>query len=348
MSRTYKATGINLKGAPLGESDRLLTILTREHGLIRVVAPGARKHHSKLGGRSGLFVVNELLISKGRSLDKISQAETLESYPGLSQDLAKLTASQYLAELVLCQALSDQPQEDLFCLFNEHLGRLESLSSSRVDKGLASFGVLARLTQAIFHLLALAGVAPQVQICCITQRPLTPDLNDDNWRIGFNIAAGGALDLAELERLGERTGLPSRDKNAGFHSARGTQESPAKPILRDRHSSTVTAIAPSTGQAIAAAASYQIVNHQQKPAVGSLQLNAVELSLLQQLAQPELLQLDAFSVEFEQNAFNTSAYQAAWLKVERILRQCAQYHFDRPIRSAALIDTCFLSVPTAP
>ena len=69
MSRTYKVTGINLKGMPLGEADRLLTILTQELGLIRVVAPGARKQNSKLGGRSGLFVVNELLIAKGRSLD---------------------------------------------------------------------------------------------------------------------------------------------------------------------------------------------------------------------------------------------------------------------------------------
>ncbi|MBD2097604.1 DNA repair protein RecO [Trichocoleus sp. FACHB-591] len=349
MSRTYKATGINLKGAPLGESDRLLTVLTREHGLIRVVAPGARKHHSKLGGRSGLFVVNELLISKGRSLDKITQAETLESYPGLSQDLAKLTASQYLAELVLCQALSDQPQEELFCLFNEHLCRLESLSSSSAGNGLASFGVLAHLAQAVFHLLALAGVAPQVQTCCVTQRPLTPNLNDDNWRIGFNMAAGGAIDLAELEHLGEGARVPSRIKNAGFQTTKGTQGNTSKPILRDRHSPTVTTMAPSTGQAIAAApANYHVVNHQQKSSVPSLQLNAVELSLLQHLAQPELLQLDAFSLELEQNAFNTSAYQAAWLKVERILRQCAQYHFDRPIRSAALIDTCFLSVPTAP
>ncbi|HEY9873712.1 MAG TPA: recombination protein O N-terminal domain-containing protein, partial [Candidatus Obscuribacterales bacterium] len=81
MSRTYKATGINLKSMPLGEADRLLTILTREFGLIRAVAPGARKHHSKLSGRSGLFVVNELLIAQGRSLDKITQAETKESYP---------------------------------------------------------------------------------------------------------------------------------------------------------------------------------------------------------------------------------------------------------------------------
>ncbi|MGB3205538.1 MAG: DNA repair protein RecO, partial [Crinalium sp.] len=125
MSRTYKVTGINLKGMPLGEADRLLTILTKELGLIRVVAPGARKHNSKLGGRSGLFVVNELLIAKGRSLDKITQAETVESYPGLSKDLGKLAASQYLAEIVVSQALSEQPQAELYAVLNEHLRRIE-------------------------------------------------------------------------------------------------------------------------------------------------------------------------------------------------------------------------------
>lgn len=360
MSRTYKATGINLKGAPLGESDRLLTVLTREHGLIRVVAPGARKHQSKLGGRSGLFVVNELLISKGRSLDKISQAETLESYPRLSQDLAKLTASQYLAELVLCQALSDQPQEELFCLLNEHLGRLEQLSGDRQGTQADPLSVLAHLAQAIFHLLALAGVAPQVQTCCVTQRPLTPDLKDVNWRIGFNMAAGGTVDLAELERHSSaHTSAPQRSRGAASQPAALTVGSPQKPILRDRrsalaldsgtHSATTVATAQSPSQAIAETpAAYQVVNHSQKVATPSLQLNSVELLLLQQLAQPELLQLDAFSLELEQNAFNASAYAAAWLKIERILRQCAQYHFDRPIRSAALIDTCFLSVPTAP
>ena len=94
MSGTYKAIGINLKSTPLGEADRLLTILTEEHGLLRAVAPGSRKHKSSLGGRSSLFVVNQLLIVKGRNLDKIIQAESLDSYPGLSQDLRKLTARQ--------------------------------------------------------------------------------------------------------------------------------------------------------------------------------------------------------------------------------------------------------------
>ena len=106
MARLYKATGINLKAIPLGESDRLLSILTPEYGLIRVVAPGVRKQKSKLGGKTELFVVNQLLISKGRSLDRINQAETITSYIGLSQNLGKLAAGQYLAELVLHQVLA--------------------------------------------------------------------------------------------------------------------------------------------------------------------------------------------------------------------------------------------------
>ena len=65
MSRTYKATGINLKAAPMGETDRLMTILTKEYGLLRAIAPGARKLKSRVGGRCGLFVVNELMLSKG-------------------------------------------------------------------------------------------------------------------------------------------------------------------------------------------------------------------------------------------------------------------------------------------
>lgn len=193
MSRTYKATGINLKSMPLGESDRLLTILTSEFGLIRAVAPGARKQNSSLSGRSGLFVVNELLIASGRSLDKITQAETLESYPGLSQDLGKLAASQYLAEMVLAQALSEQPQEDLYCLLNEHLSRLERLPKTK------AFLILAHLTHAVFHLLALAGITPQVQVCCLTQRPLTPEFTDPNWQVGFSVPAGGTVSLPALE-----------------------------------------------------------------------------------------------------------------------------------------------------
>lgn len=214
MSATYKATGINLKAMPLGESDRLLTILTREYGLIRVVAPGARKTRSSLGGRSGLFVVNELLIAPGRSLHKLSQAEMLTSYTGLSKHLSTLTASQYLAELVIYQALSEQPQVELFDLLCYYLSWLEQSPEQEV---------LAVLSRAVFHLLEWAGIAPQVQQCCLTRRPITPDYTDPDWRIGFSYRAGGtvtspveALSLPAAE-LQSTPAVPSRSTPALEH-----------------------------------------------------------------------------------------------------------------------------------
>lgn len=307
MSRTYKATGINLKSMPLGESDRLLTILTREFGLIRAVAPGARKHHSSLSGRSGLFVVNNLLIASGRSLDKITQAETLESYPRLSQDLGKLAASQYLAEMVLCQALSEQPQEELFCLLNEHLSRLERLPKTRASL------VLPHLTHAVFHMLALAGITPQVQVCCLTQFPLTPDFTDPDWRVGFSVSAGGTVSLPALERL----------KAEGQNRTRAQGDKGTRRGI----------VAEPTGT------SYQTVAHRQETPALNARINATELALLQQLAGAELTKTDALLPD------QPFPMETNWVFVEKILRQYAQYHFGQPIRSATLIDSYFASMP---
>ncbi len=305
MSRTYKATGINLKSMPMGESDRLLTILTPEFGLVRAVAMGARKHNSSLSGRSGLFVVNQLLIVKGRSLDKVTQAETLASYPGLSQDLSKLTASQYLAELCLYQALSDQPQEELFCLLNEHLQRLERSPAERV---------LAHLTHAVFQLLVLAGVAPQVYLCCLTQQEITPDLTDANWRAGFSAPAGGTVTLTALADL-------KAEKAPKLRSPRPRPSTPAATEAIPRYQSASSAV-----QTI-----YQT------------ELIATELYLLQQLSQAQL-PTGLFAPASDVNVSQPNA--ETWRSVERILRHYAQYHFDRSIRSATLIDACF--APTCP
>ncbi|MBN3906004.1 MAG: DNA repair protein RecO [Nostoc sp. NMS1] len=253
MSRTYKATGINLKTQVLGESDKIVTILTPEFGLIRAVAPGARKHNSSLGGRSGMFVVNELLIAKGRSLDKITQAQTLKTYPGLAKDLGKLAASQYLAEIVLSQALSEQPQEELYELFNEHLHRLEALSNANGS------GVLAHLAHGVFHLLALAGVTPQVQVCCLSGRSLKPDFTDPKWQIGFSVPTGGTICLEAWKRL------------------RTEREGDMREMGRDQYPM---------------ANAQTVVVHRQEIPVISSRLGAMELALLQHLSQPEIMQID--------------------------------------------------------
>lgn len=320
MSRTYKATGINLKTMPLGESDRLLTILTREFGLIKAVAPGSRKHHSRLGGRSEMFVVNDLLIAKGRSLDKITQAETVESYPRLSQDLAKLAASQYLAEIVLCHALSEQPQEELFCLLSSHLERLAELPSSNNEK---SFAVLAHLAHAVFHILALAGIAPQVQNCCLTQQPLTPDFTSSDWRVGFSAAAGGTVSLAALAKLQAEGQLLVAGRSKMSRSLYTAQQVPLGVSKQNTNN---------YGSGIGSAI------EQPETLALNTQLSATELALLQQLSKPQLPQI-------QENSFHLFFSDPRWLGVERILRQYTQYQFGRQIRSAALIDTFFGSLP---
>lgn len=283
MTRTYKATGINLKSGPIGESDRLLTVLTREFGLIKAVAPGVRKQRSSIGGRSELFVVNELLIAKGRSLDKITQASTVESYPGLSRNLGKLAAAQYLAELAIASALSDEPQEDLFFLLGEHLSRLERLSDRTEIESAAV--LIAHLAQGIFHLLALAGLAPQVQVCGATRQPIAPNFSDPNWQTGFSIPSGGTFSLPELANLEAELSEIGSSYRAASRS---------RPTSDSKH-------------------------------LTNFHINAKELAALQQLG----------SAELEEGI----ADRAAWMSVENILRQYAQYHLGCTIRSGSSIDT---------
>ena len=184
-SHQYKATGIILKGATLKETDRIITILTPEHGLIKAVAPGAKKLKSRLRGRTELFVINQLLFVKGRSLDKIIQAETIYTYPGLSQDIGRLASAQYLGELAVYIAVDEQPQEDLYELLNEHLRRIEKLQPQQ--------NVYPYIVQGVFHLLAVAGIAPQVQACCISNQTISLDNLSNQWRGGFSFDIGGVV-----------------------------------------------------------------------------------------------------------------------------------------------------------
>jgi DNA repair protein RecO (recombination protein O) len=243
------------------------------------------------------FVVNQLLIAKGKTLDKLTQAETIESYPKLGQELKKLTASQYLAELCLFQALSEQPQVELFTLLNQQLKHLERSPTHLI---------LPYLTCAIFQLLTLEGIAPQVYQCCVTQAPLFPDLETPNWQAGFSASAGGVVTLAALQQLQQRKSKPGSQTTSTFTA----QEN------RSNYKSQ----------------SFKRVQLQRS-------LSARELVLLQALAQ-----FDGACESLEQT-FAATIHPAItvddWLAIEWLLRQYAQYHFDRPIRSAALIDACF-------
>ena len=193
MSQKYQARGIILKGSSIKENDRLVTVLTPKYGVIRAVAPGAKKHKSSLRGRTQLFVINDLLIIRGKSLDKLIQADTIYTYPGLSKDLGKLASAQYLAELALFLAVDEQPQPELYELLNEHLKRIET---SQKDTSIYPY-----LAQAVFHLIAIAGLSPQVFNCCFTQNSISTNSSASESQIGFSFEGGGVIDLKAIQTI---------------------------------------------------------------------------------------------------------------------------------------------------
>lgn len=328
----------------MGENDRLLTVLTAEYGLIRAIAPGSRKHESSLRGRSGVFVVNNLLLVKGKSLDKIIQAESIASYPGLSQDLGKLTAAQYLAELVLYQAMGDQPQSALFGLIQDYLSALE---------GAQADGVLPLLVEGMVTLLRLAGVAPEVNLCAVTRQPLR-QTKTDGWQVGFHPSAGGVVSLAAFEQI--------CDRERRFRGSSGDPSfpnDPAVPHNGERFGSGAiapSALSPGEAPSLSRRVRQSTAPYRAAPPVAGTRLTAAEWQLLRHVATRDAMAAKNTTLptdfsyaqgSYAQGVGAPNAYaQETWLAVERSLRYYAQYHFERLIQSASLIDACFAPLPS--
>jgi len=126
----YKTQAINLKSYNLGEADRIMVMYSRDHGIIRCVAKGAKKTTSKLGGRMEMLTSNKLLLAKGKKLDVICQAELVDSFKGLRKNVAKLTYAIYCSELINTFGLEeDTNSSKIYDLFFESLKNI-SLASN--------------------------------------------------------------------------------------------------------------------------------------------------------------------------------------------------------------------------
>lgn len=98
--RLYRTEAIILRRQTFGEADRLLTLYTPGLGKVRVLARGVRKPTSRKAGHVELFMHSTLLIAKGKSLDIVTQADTIDAFLPLRVDLARTSCAYYLAELV--------------------------------------------------------------------------------------------------------------------------------------------------------------------------------------------------------------------------------------------------------
>jgi len=96
----YKTQAINLKFYNLGEADKIVVAYSRDFGIIKFVAKGVKKSTSKLCGRMQAFSANNLMLAKGRNLDIVCQAESIENFCKIREDLTKFSYSCYCIELV--------------------------------------------------------------------------------------------------------------------------------------------------------------------------------------------------------------------------------------------------------
>ena len=114
--RTYRTEAIVIRRSDFGEADRLLTLFSADRGKIRAIGKGARKPQSRKTGHVELFMRSKFLIAEGRDLDIVTQAEMVEAYPALRDDLLRATYASYAVELLDRFTVDDDPHRDIYDL----------------------------------------------------------------------------------------------------------------------------------------------------------------------------------------------------------------------------------------
>ena len=162
--RMYRAEALVLKHLPLGEADLLVTLFSREAGKVRAVAKGARRSTAKLVGHLEPLTATRLALSRGRNLDVISQADTLDNFTPLKTNLTAVTKGLQVAELVDGFGSEASPNEPLYDLA---LATLAAIGRSPDDE--------LPLLHFQLHLLAVSGLMPELQNCVECRGEIEPD-----------------------------------------------------------------------------------------------------------------------------------------------------------------------------
>ena len=173
----YRDDAVVLRTQKLGEADRIVTLLTRANGRVRAVAKGVRKTTSRLGARVEPFMLIDVQLYQGRSLDIVTQVETLGPYGhAIATDYERYTSGTAMLETA--ERLTDEEREPAVQQFLLLAGAVRALAGGERDPGLLLDSYLLRA-------LSIAGWAPSFDDCarCGAHGP----------HRAFALAAGGAV-----------------------------------------------------------------------------------------------------------------------------------------------------------
>ena len=150
----YRDQAVVLHTWKLGEADRILALLTADHGQVRAVAKGVRKTRSKFGGRLEPTCHVDVQLHKGRSdLQIVTQAESLDTFTSLRSDpdrFAEASALLEVAERLAPEGEGDRRRYDML------VGALRTLDQRPSPLLVPAF---------FLKVLAHEGLAPTLDAC---------------------------------------------------------------------------------------------------------------------------------------------------------------------------------------
>ncbi|MEW6093047.1 MAG: DNA repair protein RecO [Chloroflexota bacterium] len=174
---SFRVEAIVLRHADWGEADRILTLYTRERGKLRVVAKGARRIKSRKAGHLEPFTRVVLQMAKSHTLPIVTQAETVNAYLPLRDDLVKTATASTVVEMLDRFTYEDESENpSAYRLLAETLERITTLPDS---------WVAVRYYE--IQLLDFLGYRPQLVTCVNCGEEIQPE---DQY---FSVAQGGVL-----------------------------------------------------------------------------------------------------------------------------------------------------------
>lgn len=165
MRQKYSTNAINLKSYDYGETDKIVMMYSQDKGLIRCIAKGSKKPNGKLCGRMDMFVANNLLLTKGKSMDSVSQAEIVNSFFRIRQNSEKLFYSMYCVETI--KNFGEENDENSEEIYKILYSLLERISDSNTD-----VEVILATIRFQLQIMQIFGYAPEFQICNICREKI--------------------------------------------------------------------------------------------------------------------------------------------------------------------------------
>lgn len=180
MEKHYTTDAITLKSYDLNDADKIVVMYSKEKGLMRSVAKGIKRPKSKLGSRLDLLMANNIQFSRGRNMDVVCQAQTINNFKTIREDISKLMVSSYLSEIVANYGMENDPcAEEVYDLL---YSAMEYVAQAETKTKILLTAIKFQL-----KMMYQTGIMPELNFCLGCRK----DLSSEN--MCFSIEKGGVF-----------------------------------------------------------------------------------------------------------------------------------------------------------